>query len=80
MEFTKVMDFTTVFALIITFIAVITVFKGADRTLEPGLNFLIPYIESIPYKHTLKEYAMECRNKRRSRATTSLCCLTALFT
>ena len=28
MDFTKVMDLTTVFALVITLIAVITVFKG----------------------------------------------------
>jgi regulator of protease activity HflC (stomatin/prohibitin superfamily) len=80
MEFTKVMDFTTVFALVITLIAVITVFKGVrmvpqqsvwvvekfgkfDRTLEPGLNFIIPYIESIPYKQSLKEYAMEVQEQ-----------------
>jgi regulator of protease activity HflC (stomatin/prohibitin superfamily) len=29
-----------------------------DRTLEPGLNFLIPYIEKVAYKHTLKEDAI----------------------
>jgi regulator of protease activity HflC (stomatin/prohibitin superfamily) len=29
-----------------------------DRTLQPGLNFLLPYIEKIAYKHTLKEDAI----------------------
>lgn len=30
-----------------------------DRKLEPGLNFLIPFIETAAYKHTLKEIAMD---------------------
>ncbi|MBI3508301.1 MAG: paraslipin, partial [Chlamydiia bacterium] len=30
-----------------------------ERALEPGLNFLVPYIEAVSYKHSLKEYAME---------------------
>lgn len=30
-----------------------------DRKLEPGLNFLIPMIESVSYKHTLKEQAVD---------------------
>ncbi len=30
-----------------------------DRALEPGLNFLIPFIENVAYKHSLKEYAMD---------------------
>lgn len=34
-----------------------------DRTLEPGLNFLIPYIESVSYKHSLKEYAMDVQEQ-----------------
>jgi stomatin-like protein 2 len=80
MDLTRVMDFTTVFALIITLIAAITVFKGVrmvpqqsvwiveklgkyDRKLEPGLNFLIPFIESVSYKHSLKEYAMEVQEQ-----------------
>ena len=25
------------------------------KTIEPGLNFLIPFIQSVPYKHSLKE-------------------------
>ncbi|MGH6823724.1 MAG: SPFH domain-containing protein, partial [Methylocella sp.] len=74
------MDFTTLFALVITLIAAITVFKGMrivpqqsvwiveklgkyDRKLEPGLNIIIPYIESIPYKHSLKEYAAEVQEQ-----------------
>ncbi len=80
MNFTHVMDFTTVFALVITLIAAITVFKGIrivpqqsvwiveklgkfDRKLEPGLNIIIPYIESVPYQHSLKEYAMEVQEQ-----------------
>lgn len=34
-----------------------------DRTLEPGLNFLVPYIESVAYKHSLKEYAMDVQEQ-----------------
>lgn len=30
-----------------------------DRTLEPGLNILVPIIERVAYKHTLKEQAMD---------------------
>ncbi len=28
-----------------------------DRKLEPGLNILIPFIEAVSYKHSLKEHA-----------------------
>lgn len=34
-----------------------------DRTLEPGLSFLIPYIETVAYKHSLKEYAMDVQEQ-----------------
>jgi len=34
-----------------------------DRSLEPGLNFLIPYIETVAYKHSLKEYAMDVQEQ-----------------
>ena len=34
-----------------------------DRTLQPGLNFLIPFVESVPYKHSLKEYAAEVQEQ-----------------
>lgn len=30
-----------------------------DRKLEPGLNILIPYLENVSYKHSLKEVAMD---------------------
>lgn len=30
-----------------------------DKVLEPGLNFLIPMIHRVAYKHTLKEQAMD---------------------
>jgi len=30
-----------------------------SRTLEPGLNFLIPIMERVAYKHSLKEEAHE---------------------
>lgn len=70
------MEFGTAIGLAITFIMVVTVFKGVrmvpqqsvwiveklgkfDRALEPGLNFLMPYIETVAYKHSLKEYAMD---------------------
>jgi regulator of protease activity HflC (stomatin/prohibitin superfamily) len=34
-----------------------------DRTLQPGLNFLIPFVESVPYNHSLKEYAAEVQEQ-----------------
>lgn len=34
-----------------------------DRTLEPGLNFLIPFIENVAYKHSLKEFAHEVQEQ-----------------
>lgn len=30
-----------------------------DRTLAPGLNFLIPFIERVAYRHSLKEIPMD---------------------
>src|ERR1700727_715947 len=70
------MGFTSIFLLVVTFVIVITIFKGIrivpqqsvwiveklgkfDRALEPGLNILFPYIETVAYKHSLKEYAMD---------------------
>ncbi|HEU5047142.1 MAG TPA: stomatin-like protein [Rickettsiales bacterium] len=70
----------TVIGLVITFVGVVTIFKGIrivpqqsvwiveklgkfDRALEPGLNFLIPYIETVAYKHSLKEYAMDVQEQ-----------------
>lgn len=34
-----------------------------DRTLEPGLNFLIPYIERVSYRHSLKEFAYDIQEQ-----------------
>ncbi len=34
-----------------------------DRVLEPGLNLLVPYIERIAYKHSLKEEAIDVRSQ-----------------
>lgn len=34
-----------------------------DRKLEPGLNFLVPYIERVAYKHSLKEYAFDVQEQ-----------------
>ena len=80
MNFAQLIDFTTVFMLVIALIAGIAAFKGVrivpqqsvwiveklgkyDRALEPGLNFVIPFIESVSYKHSLKEYAMEVQEQ-----------------
>ena len=30
-----------------------------DRVLEPGLTIIIPIVQNIAYKHTLKEQAMD---------------------
>lgn len=34
-----------------------------DRKLEPGLNFLIPFIERVAYRHSLKEFAFEVQEQ-----------------
>ena len=34
-----------------------------DKTLEPGLNILIPFIQSVAYKHSLKEQAFDVRRQ-----------------
>lgn len=34
-----------------------------DRKLEPGLNFLIPFIERVAYRHSLKEFAHEVQEQ-----------------
>ncbi|MBN8828262.1 MAG: paraslipin [Sphingobacteriia bacterium] len=34
-----------------------------DRKLEPGLNFLVPFIERVAYYHSLKEQAIEVREQ-----------------
>lgn len=34
-----------------------------DRKLEPGLNILIPFIERVAYKHSLKEFAYEVQEQ-----------------
>ncbi|MBI5852013.1 MAG: SPFH/Band 7/PHB domain protein, partial [Planctomycetes bacterium] len=30
-----------------------------DRTLTPGLKFLIPFIENVAYRHSLKEVPLD---------------------
>ncbi len=34
-----------------------------DRKLEPGLNLLIPFIERVAYRHSLKEYAYDVQEQ-----------------
>ncbi len=34
-----------------------------DRKLEPGLNILIPFIERVSYKHSLKEFAFDVQEQ-----------------
>lgn len=34
-----------------------------DRKLEPGLNLLVPFIERVAYKHSLKEFAYEVQEQ-----------------
>jgi regulator of protease activity HflC (stomatin/prohibitin superfamily) len=34
-----------------------------DRKLEPGLQFLVPFIERVAYKHSLKEYARDVQEQ-----------------
>lgn len=34
-----------------------------DRTLEPGLNLLVPFVERVAYRHSLKEFAYEVQEQ-----------------
>jgi len=34
-----------------------------DRQLEPGLNLLIPFVERVAYKHSLKEFAYDVQEQ-----------------
>lgn len=34
-----------------------------DRKLEPGLNLLVPFIERVAYRHSLKEYAFDVQEQ-----------------
>lgn len=34
-----------------------------DRKLEPGLNLLVPFIERVAYRHSLKEFAYEVQEQ-----------------
>lgn len=73
-------EFSSILALAVTFLIVVTIFKGIrivpqqsvwiveklgkfDRALEPGLSLLLPYIETVAYKHSLKEYAMDVQEQ-----------------
>lgn len=38
---------------------VVEKFGKFDRVLQPGLNILIPVIQRVAYKHTLKEEAID---------------------
>ena len=42
-----------------------------DRVLQPGLNILIPIIERVAYKHTLKEQAMDVHAQTMPRQQTT---------
>ena len=39
-------------------------------TLDAGFHILVPFIDSIRYRHSLKESALDIRNKSASRVTT----------
>lgn len=34
-------------------------FQKYDRKLEPGLNFIIPFIDKVEYVHDLREQVIE---------------------
>ena len=46
-------------------------------TLSPGLNFLVPFIDSVAYKHSLKEIPLDVPAKSVLPATTPSCKLMA---
>jgi len=54
-----------------------------DRTLEPGLQIVVPLYERIAYRHNLKEVPLDRRARSASRATTRslrsmACCISRL--
>lgn len=34
-----------------------------DRTLEPGMNFLVPFVQRVAYRHSLKEFAYDVQEQ-----------------
>jgi len=69
-DFTTVIGLTITFLMVVTVLKgvrmvpqqsvwIVEKLGKFDRALEPGLNFLVPYVENVAYKHSLKEYAMD---------------------
>jgi hypothetical protein len=49
-------------------------------TLTPGLNFLVPFIDKVAYKHSLKEIPLDVPSQVCITATTPSCRWTASCT
>ena len=49
-------------------------------TLTPGLNFLVPFVDKVAYKHSLKEIPLDVPARSASPATTPSCKWTASCT
>ncbi len=48
--------------------------------LEPGLNFIIPFIDRVAYRHDLREIPLDVPRRSASPATTRSCRSTAFST
>jgi regulator of protease activity HflC (stomatin/prohibitin superfamily) len=44
-----------------------------NGTLTPGLNFLMPFVDKVAYKHVLKEIPLDIPSKCVSPVTTPSC-------
>lgn len=42
-------------------------------TLTPGLNFLVPFVDRVAYKHSLRKFPSMCPARSASHATTRSC-------
>ena len=51
-----------------------------DRTLTPGLKFVVPFIERVAYKHSLKEVPLDVPSQVCITRTTRSCRSTASST
>jgi regulator of protease activity HflC (stomatin/prohibitin superfamily) len=77
MEIQEIIGSTAVWLLLVTLLVIMKSIKiipqqnnwvverlgKFNKLLEPGLNFIIPFLDKIAYKHSLKEYAIDINSQ-----------------
>jgi len=77
MEIQEIIGSTSVWLLLVTLLVIIKSIKiipqqnnwvverlgKFNKLLEPGLNFIIPFLDKVAYKHSLKEYAIDINSQ-----------------